>query len=181
MVYNSTCIFHYIYIYIYIQVSDTYTIVYNSVYIYIYIYIFIFLPHALLYQLYYLLWAFVIPECTVNVDTLDLFFGSPDDDSIQSKHVAIRIFCIMNCCVWLKFIPCMRIWRTLVSCKLLRQHNDIGVRIIPQIQRFDLQTWLREYFSETSLRSCSTLHVVIIRKITKMNPHRTKKNPQILY
>jgi len=35
------------------------------------------------------------------------FFGRPDDDSIESKHVAIRIFCVINCCVWLKFIPCM--------------------------------------------------------------------------
>ena len=48
---------------------------------------------------------FGIPECTINFDTLDQFFGRPDDDSIESKHVAIRIFCIINCCVWLKFIP----------------------------------------------------------------------------
>jgi hypothetical protein len=34
----------------------------------------------------------VIPECTINVDTLDLFFRRLDNDSIQSKHVAIRIF-----------------------------------------------------------------------------------------
>ena len=40
-----------------------------------------------------------IPECTINVDTLDLFFRKPDDDSIESKHVAIRIFCIISCCV----------------------------------------------------------------------------------
>ena len=33
--------------------------------------------------------AFGIPECITNVDTLDLFFRRPDDDSIQSKHVAI--------------------------------------------------------------------------------------------
>jgi hypothetical protein len=43
--------------------------------------------------------AFGIPECTINFDTLDLFFGRPDDHSIQLKHVAIRIFCIINCCV----------------------------------------------------------------------------------
>jgi len=35
----------------------------------------------------------------IPVDTLELFFGRPDDDSIESKHVAIRIFCAMNCCV----------------------------------------------------------------------------------
>jgi len=52
--------------------------------------------------------AFGIPECTINFDTLDLFFGRPDDDSIESKHVAIRMFCVINCCVWLKFIPCMK-------------------------------------------------------------------------
>jgi hypothetical protein len=34
-----------------------------------------------------------------NFDTLDLFFGRPDDNSIQLKHVAIRIFCVINCCV----------------------------------------------------------------------------------
>jgi len=33
-----------------------------------------------------------IPECTINFDTMDLFFGRPDDNSIESKHVAIRIF-----------------------------------------------------------------------------------------
>jgi hypothetical protein len=43
--------------------------------------------------------AFGIPECMINFDTLDLFFGMPDDDSIESKHVAIKIFCIINCCV----------------------------------------------------------------------------------
>jgi len=48
-----------------------------------------------------------IPECTMNFNTLDLFFGRPDDGAIESKHVVIRIFCVMNCCVWLKFIPCM--------------------------------------------------------------------------
>jgi len=42
---------------------------------------------------------FEITECTVNFDTFDLFFGRPDDDSIQSKHVAIRIFCVINRCV----------------------------------------------------------------------------------
>jgi hypothetical protein len=36
--------------------------------------------------------AFGIPECTINFYILDLFFGRPDDDSIESKHVAIRIF-----------------------------------------------------------------------------------------
>jgi len=40
----------------------------------------------------------------LNFDTLDLFFGRPHDSSIESKHVAIRIICIINCCVWLKFI-----------------------------------------------------------------------------
>ena len=25
----------------------------------------------------------------------------------ERKHVAIRIFCLTNCCVWPKFIPCM--------------------------------------------------------------------------
>ena len=40
-----------------------------------------------------------IPECTINFDTLDLFFERPVNDSIESKHVAIRIFCITNCCV----------------------------------------------------------------------------------
>jgi len=43
--------------------------------------------------------AFGIPECTINFDTLDLFFGRPDDDSVESKHVAIRIFCVINWCV----------------------------------------------------------------------------------
>ena len=33
-----------------------------------------------------------IPECTINFDTLDLFFRRPDDDSIESKHVALSIF-----------------------------------------------------------------------------------------
>jgi hypothetical protein len=56
--------------------------------------------------------SFGIPECTINVDTLDLFFGRPDDESIESKHVAIRIFCVVNCCVWLKFIPCMKLFQT---------------------------------------------------------------------
>jgi hypothetical protein len=35
--------------------------------------------------------AFGIPECTINFYTLDLFFRRPDDDSVESKHVAIRI------------------------------------------------------------------------------------------
>jgi hypothetical protein len=34
-----------------------------------------------------------------NFDTLDLFFRRPDDNSIQLKHVAIRIFSVINCCV----------------------------------------------------------------------------------
>jgi len=42
-----------------------------------------------------------IPECTINFDTLDLFFDRPDDDSVESKHVTIKIFCIINCCVCL--------------------------------------------------------------------------------
>jgi hypothetical protein len=56
--------------------------------------------------------VFGIPECTINFDTLDLFFGRPDNDSIESKHVAIKIFCVVNCCVWLKCIPCMKCGRT---------------------------------------------------------------------
>jgi len=43
--------------------------------------------------------AFGIPECTINFDTLDLFFGRPDDDSVESIHVAIRIFSVINRCV----------------------------------------------------------------------------------
>jgi len=43
--------------------------------------------------------VFGIPECTINFDTSDLFFRRPDDDSIESKHVAIRIICVINCCV----------------------------------------------------------------------------------
>jgi len=39
------------------------------------------------------------PRMHYNFDTLDLFFGRSDDDSIQSKHVAIRILCVTNCCV----------------------------------------------------------------------------------
>jgi len=31
------------------------------------------------------------PECSINVDTLDLFFRRPDDDSIESKHVALNV------------------------------------------------------------------------------------------
>jgi len=43
---------------------------------------------------------FGVPECNINFDTLDLFFGRPDDDdSVEWKHVAIIIFCVMNCCV----------------------------------------------------------------------------------
>jgi hypothetical protein len=40
-----------------------------------------------------------VSKCTINFDTLDLFFGRPDDDSVESKHVAIRIFYVINCCV----------------------------------------------------------------------------------
>jgi len=32
-----------------------------------------------------------IPKCTISVDTLDLFFRRPDDDSIESKHVAFNV------------------------------------------------------------------------------------------
>jgi hypothetical protein len=32
--------------------------------------------------------TFGFTECTINVDTLDLFSRRPDDDSIQSKLVA---------------------------------------------------------------------------------------------
>jgi hypothetical protein len=42
--------------------------------------------------------AFWISEGTINLDTSDLFFERPDDDSIESKHVALRIFCVINCC-----------------------------------------------------------------------------------
>jgi hypothetical protein len=42
---------------------------------------------------------FGIPKCTTNFDTLDLFFRRPDDDSIEPKHVAIGISCVINCCV----------------------------------------------------------------------------------
>jgi hypothetical protein len=41
-----------------------------------------------------------IPECTINFDTLDLFFIRPDNDSVESKHVAIRICCVINCVVF---------------------------------------------------------------------------------
>ena len=37
--------------------------------------------------------AFGIPECTKNFDTLDLFFGRPGDDSIESKHFALGMYC----------------------------------------------------------------------------------------
>jgi len=42
---------------------------------------------------------FGVLECSINFDSLDLFFGRPEDDSIESKHVAIRIFGVINCCV----------------------------------------------------------------------------------
>ena len=51
--------------------------------------------------------AFWDPKRLQYIDTMDLFFRRPDDDSVESKHVAIRIFCVINCCVWLIFIPCM--------------------------------------------------------------------------
>ena len=35
--------------------------------------------------------ALGIPECTINLDTLDLFFGRPDDDSIVSKQFIKKI------------------------------------------------------------------------------------------
>ena len=41
--------------------------------------------------------AFGIPECTTKFDTVDLFFRRPDNDSIESKHVAIRIIRVINC------------------------------------------------------------------------------------
>jgi len=37
-----------------------------------------------------------MPECTMNCDILNLFFGRPDNDSIESKHVAIIILCVIN-------------------------------------------------------------------------------------
>jgi len=45
---------------------------------------------------------FGVPECNINFDTLDLFFGRPDDDdddSVEWKNVAIIIFCVTNCCL----------------------------------------------------------------------------------
>ena len=44
----------------------------------------------------------VISESSCVVDCLfglDLFFGRPDDDSVESKHVAIRILFVINCCI----------------------------------------------------------------------------------
>jgi hypothetical protein len=35
--------------------------------------------------------AFGIPECTINVDTLELFFIRLNDDSIDLKHVALNV------------------------------------------------------------------------------------------
>jgi hypothetical protein len=40
-----------------------------------------------------------VSKCTANFDTLDLFFGMSDDDSIESKHVAMRTFYVINCYV----------------------------------------------------------------------------------
>jgi hypothetical protein len=57
--------------------------------------------------------------------------------------------------------------------KTLRQPNDIGVRIIPKIQRLDLREWVREYFSETSLRSCYPTRCHNPED-HEMNPHRTE-------
>ena len=31
------------------------------------------------------------PEFTINFDILDLFFGRPDDDSVQSKHFVLYV------------------------------------------------------------------------------------------
>ena len=47
-------------------------------------------------------------QCLTKKNELDLFFRGPDDGSVESKHVALRIYCVINCCVWLKFIPCMK-------------------------------------------------------------------------
>ena len=52
---------------------------------------------------------------------MDPFFGRPDDESIESQRVAIRIFCAINCCGWLKFIHCMNLitrFRGQFFCKL---------------------------------------------------------------
>ena len=35
--------------------------------------------------------SFGIPECTINVDILDLFSRRPDDDSVELKHVALNV------------------------------------------------------------------------------------------
>ena len=48
-----------------------------------------------------------VSKCTINFDTINLFSERPDENSIESKHIAIRIFCVINCRVRLKFIPCM--------------------------------------------------------------------------
>ena len=43
--------------------------------------------------------AFGIPECTINVDTSDLFSRRPDDDKIQLIYVAFLFFffvCLYN-------------------------------------------------------------------------------------
>ena len=31
-----------------------------------------------------------MPECTINIDNLDLFLEGPEDDSKGSKHVALK-------------------------------------------------------------------------------------------
>jgi hypothetical protein len=43
-----------------------------------------------IYWLYHLLYAFGIPECTINVDTLDLFSRGPNDDSCM-KHDTLNV------------------------------------------------------------------------------------------
>jgi len=104
--YSGPVFFYFIYIYIFFIYSAFWDpdwihwICSFLFYLYIYIYI-IYIVHS------------GIPECTVDFDTLDLFFGRPDNDSIQSKHVAIRIFCVTNCCVSLKCIPCVSLLETI--------------------------------------------------------------------
>jgi len=67
--------------------------------------------------------AFGIPERATNFDTLYLFFRRPDDDSILSKHVAIRIIRVINYCVLLsrntnKMQLCNRIYYSKVYWRL---------------------------------------------------------------
>jgi len=42
---------------------------------------------------------FNVSKFIVHFDTLDLFCGRSNNDSIESKHVAISIFCVINCCL----------------------------------------------------------------------------------